>query len=67
MCQSCEALKINGVLCHEHNCPDAWKDQTRECRECGCEFKTEGQDQRFCSEECAAAYYGVPCDVDDQE
>ena len=35
MCQSCEVLNINGVNCHEIGCPDAWKDYTRECKECG--------------------------------
>ncbi len=33
MCQSCEALTINGLYCHEHGCPDAWKDV--KCKLCG--------------------------------
>ena len=28
-CESCEAVSINGVWCHEHGCPDA-KDETVE-------------------------------------
>ena len=34
MCDSCEVLNINGVNCHEHGCPDAWKDYKTECYEC---------------------------------
>lgn len=57
MCDSCEALTINGVYCHEHGCPDAWKDYTRECQECGHDFRPEASDQVFCSEECAENYF----------
>lgn len=60
MCLSCEALYINGALCHELGCPDAWQDQTRECKECGCEFIAEDRHQAFCSDQCAYAYYGEP-------
>jgi hypothetical protein len=44
-CDSCEALMINGVFCHEQGCPNQHKvwDPDRqewikyvECRECGC-------------------------------
>ena len=38
-CPQCETVYINGVLCHEQGCPEAWKDYTRTCRECGCDFK----------------------------
>jgi hypothetical protein len=48
MCASCEALRINGVLCHEAGCPDAWKDYTRECFECGCDFQPSSRHQRTC-------------------
>lgn len=44
-CDSCEALVINGVYCHETGCPnthsrydaesDSWIKQ-RKCFECGC-------------------------------
>jgi len=57
-CQSCEALTINNVYCHELGCPDAWRDYTRECRECGGAFKPENADQVFCDGNCAAAWYG---------
>ena len=56
LCHSCEALIINGVLCHERGCPDAWKDYPRNCRWCGREFKPESRDQGFCDDECAQAY-----------
>ena len=57
-CDSCDVLVINGVICHEHGCPDAWRDAERECKECGYQFKPEEREQYFCSEECAAIYYG---------
>ena len=31
-CASCEVLVINNVICHELGCPNAWKDETRECK-----------------------------------
>jgi len=44
-CPCCELIAINGIVCHEHGCPNAtarwdahegeWIRQ-RECRECGC-------------------------------
>lgn len=58
MCSSCQMVAINGVPCHETGCPDAWKDYTRECKECGVEFKPEHRHQDCCSESCAEAYYG---------
>ena len=58
MCQSCEALMINGIYCHEHGCSDAWKDYAVECRWCGCEFRPEHRDQCFCSSDCEVNYYG---------
>jgi hypothetical protein len=60
MCNSCEALTINGVYCHEIGCPDAWQDETRECRWCGREFKLEEKHQTCCDDSCYAAYNGLP-------
>lgn len=56
MCKSCETLVINGVLCHEIGCPDAWMNEIRECDWCGREFKPEDRYQKFCSEECREDY-----------
>ena len=47
-CDGCSPCIINGVLCHEKGCPEAWKDSRAECRECGCEFYPIEQGQRFC-------------------
>jgi hypothetical protein len=55
-CASCEVLVINGLLCHETGCPDAWRDELRECKWCGTIFAPSESHERFCSEECAAAY-----------
>lgn len=49
-CDSCNPSRINGVLCHESGCPDAWRDATRECRECGCNFRPEESRQRHCND-----------------
>lgn len=56
MCDSCEALRINGVLCHELGCPDAWKNAIRTCKWCGRDFKPEFRGQEFCQEDCNEAY-----------
>lgn len=52
MCNQCEAVMINGILCHETGCPDAWKDEVRECKWCGTKFKPETKGQKYCSDEC---------------
>lgn len=48
-CDQCNILYINGVRCHEIGCPEAWKDYTIECFECGCDFKPTEKHQRLCS------------------
>jgi hypothetical protein len=65
MCQSCEALTINGVLCHELGCPDSWRDELRTCKWCGQEFKPEQRDQTCCCHTCAMAYNNIPCDCEE--
>ncbi len=50
-CNGCNPSTINGVLCHESGCPDAWRDYTRECFECGCDFLRESRHQNTC-EDC---------------
>ena len=32
-CESCQAVMINGVYCHETGCPDAWKNTTFNCED----------------------------------
>ena len=56
-CDSCEVLVINNVICHETGCPDAWKDEIRECKWCGRCFKPEERGQEFCDSDCAEAYH----------
>lgn len=48
-CKGCEVVYINGVKCHELGCPEAWKDETITCTECGCEFKRTFRTQKVCS------------------
>ena len=47
-CDSCQALMINGVYCHEQGCPNAWKNKRVECRECGDRFYPQERYQQTC-------------------
>ena len=63
MCNSCVALVINGVYCHETGCPDSHLDskgnmKQKECKWCGSKFTPEEKGQDFCDESCAEAYHG---------
>jgi hypothetical protein len=58
MCQSCEVVKINGIVCHELDCPDAWIGLKVRCLWCGQEFVPKEKNQRLCSEECAESFNG---------
>lgn len=57
-CSSCQIAVINGMVCHETGCPDAWKDETRKCKWCGSEFKPEYRLQRCCDDDCEHIYRG---------
>lgn len=58
-CNSCQLLRINGVVCHEIGCPDAWRSYKRECKWCGSMFTPEDSGQQFCCDSCGQAYYGT--------
>src|SRR5271170_814608 len=47
-CEQCQALRVNGVPCHEPGCPDAWRDRDVDCFECGCPFRPESRYDRTC-------------------
>jgi hypothetical protein len=51
-CNSCQLLRINGIVCHEIGCPDSWRDYPVDCFECGCEFIRESSRDRVCPD-CA--------------
>ena len=53
-CNSCEMLTINGIACHEQGCPESWKDEVRECFECGYHFKPSEKFQNVC-DSCISA------------
>jgi len=57
MCKSCEVLNINGINCHETDCPEAWKESIRECKQCGREFSPKDEYQECCSDECFDNFY----------
>jgi hypothetical protein len=54
-CDGCSPSTINGVFCHEEDCPDAWRDYRLECRMCGGEFWPEHRYDQHCTE-CTAAF-----------
>jgi hypothetical protein len=49
-CNGCTPVKVNGVLCHEQGCPDAWRDYSVPCRECGVRFYREHRLQTYCKD-----------------
>lgn len=49
-CDGCNPAMINGVLCHEHGCPYAWKDRQVSCRECGFGFYPAERGAVYCAD-----------------
>ncbi len=49
-CDGCRPATVNGTLCHEHGCPDAFRDHPAECKECGCEFFPETRRTTHCDD-----------------
>jgi len=60
-CDQCQMLAINGIACHETGCPSAWKEEERECAECGTAFCPEHSRDAYCSPCCYAAHNGLDC------
>lgn len=50
-CDSCAAVVINNIFCHETGCPESWRDRIVECKECGCDFVPKHRHQSIC-EDC---------------
>ena len=63
-CHSCNMLRINGVVTHETGCPDAWRDEIRECKECGSEFLPTEQRLVCCCDICMVTYNNFSCDCE---
>lgn len=59
-CDGCSPAMVNGILCHENGCPDAWRDRLTECKWCGSTFYRQDRWQAFCDDECAEAYSRTP-------
>lgn len=57
-CDQCEPVRINGTVCHETGCPDAWRDESIECRECGFNFIRDERYQTVCTDCVEAQYEG---------
>lgn len=64
-CDSCQLLRINGLVCHETGCPQAHVGTLRECDWCGTEFGPETRWQRFCCDDCTQCYHVVGCESDE--
>lgn len=60
LCENCECLVINNLICHEQGCPDSWKNEIRECNWCGSVFQPDENDPDclFCCIECFEDYRG---------
>lgn len=56
-CDGCNPIAINGALCHEQGCPDAWRDKKRACFECGFDFYPTERYQTSCHD----------CTIDQEE
>ena len=63
-CNGCSPSMVNGHLCHETSCPDSWRDNAMECKECGGDFMPQERGQSFCSEHCANSHFAAPCDCE---
>ena len=70
-CDGCNPSMIQGVLCHELGCPDAWRDTRKECRECGCDFYRTDRWQAQCQDcidgDAAMDAEELPEDDDDED
>lgn len=68
MCNSCNASYVKwgnlSAVVHERGCPEAHKDQIRECKECGCEFTPDHNGQEFCSDHCYCMHWNLQCDCE---
>ncbi len=49
-CNDCCPSMINGVLCHETGCTEAWKDYQRDCCVCGYGFYPQDSDYMYCDD-----------------
>lgn len=47
-CDGCSPSMINGLLCHEQGCREAWRDTPTVCSECGCYFFSAERYQATC-------------------
>jgi len=57
-CDACQLVRINGVVCHETGCPEAWRDKRPPCKWCCFTFQPRHPRQTTCSASCYRAYYG---------
>jgi len=49
-CDGCSPSVINGILCHERGCPDAWRDALFACMDCGSDFYRDTLGRVLCGD-----------------
>ena len=55
MCQSCHSVAYGGRVCHQAGCPEAWRDESHACLQCGQVFQLEYDGQLYCGQVCRIA------------
>lgn len=65
-CDGCSPDVINGVFCHEEECPEAWRDRMRACKVCGFDFRPKEKFETVCAD-CACESEQEPEDEPEEE
>lgn len=61
-CHNCNTAYINGVLCHEHGCPTAFR-VPMNCKDCDTKFMPATKWQKYCQDCIDAASYSDRADL----
>lgn len=65
-CDGCSPSMIQGFLCHESGCPDAWRDRKAKCNFCGCTFPLENRNDTLC-QGCLDDHFDSEFDREDND
>ncbi len=67
MCDSCQVLRINGIVTHEIGCHNSSIGKKYMCKWCGNDFTIESpnENHEVCSHSCMVAYNGFDCDCEE--
>lgn len=64
-CSGCSPVAVNGKLCHESGCRDAWIDEDRACKNCGVDFDPAERESEFCCKSCYHDFNSIDDSSDD--